>query len=163
MPFAHARLRAAADGRSAQFGIRIRHVMNLEHWQTYYAECGSYLTSLHTQLLAVMSLQGAVALGGLAAMDTGWQALGVGVAGALLEAMFAIFSWRLFVQCGEVCKLMAVMEVQQLHLPENLALKTHLMKSPLFTSRWMKVLILSLSTLFAILLLSAGFALRTGH
>jgi len=137
--------------------------MNGREWQAYYGECGSYLTSLHAQLLAVMSLQGAVAIGGLATMDFERGALGIGAAGALLELMLLTFAWKLFVQCGEVCKMMSIIELEKIKLPADLALKSVLMKKPLFTSKWMRVLILGAGALFAILLAVAGFAIHGGH
>jgi len=105
-----------------------------------------------------MTLQGAVAVGTLAAMDPGRGAITIGLTGAALEMVFLVLAWKLFVQCGEVCRLMSSIEVDHVKVPPNLALKTVLISKPLFTSKVMKGVVLIAGGLFAVALGVAGLA-----
>ena len=40
-----------------------------DYWYTYYSTCVTYITSLHNQFVAVLSIQGALAIGCLAAIE----------------------------------------------------------------------------------------------
>ncbi len=136
--------------------LQSRQAMTRDQWLSYYGDCGAYLGSLHAQLLAVLTLQGVVAIGALAAMVAGEGAAVIGMAGAALEAVFIVVAWKLFVQCGEVCNLMSEIELKHIGIPSGVALKTVLRRKPLFTSKTMQGVVLVAGTLFALALAVGG-------
>lgn len=137
-----------------------------EAWGTYYATCVGYITSLHSQFIAVLSVQGALAIGVLAAkpvldkLGSLSAALSWGVPAA--ELGLTVVAMKLFRQHCVVCWMLARVEQEELGLPLWAGMKGLLgtAGNRLFTSPAIYVLSLIYGLLLAVWL--GLFALRGG-
>jgi hypothetical protein len=127
-------------------------------WLPYYATCSSYMTSLHTQLLATLGLQGVLAIGALSAMTaTGVQGpLWIGIVGFFAEIILTLFAGKLFQQCGIMCGIMSEIEKKVLKVTPELGIKSALMSTPLFTHKPMERLVFAAGLIFAFSLAIVG-------
>ena len=134
-----------------------------EEWLTYYGYCVQYITSLHNQFIATLSIQGALAIGCLAALDsildssngTGLAAI-LGLSGCIMETALTWIAVKLFRQHCVTCWMLARLEQEQLGLPTWAGIKALLGTegSRLFTSPSVFVLTIAYG-----LCLAAGLAL----
>jgi hypothetical protein len=110
-----------------------------ENWLAYYGFCVQYITSLHNQFIAVLSIQGALAIGCLAAIDSAEGSLVppiLGVLGFVMEVALTWIAFKLFRQHCVTCWMLARVEQDRLGLPDWANMKALLgtKGSRLFTS-----------------------------
>jgi len=104
-----------------------------ESWLTYYGVCVEYISSLHNQFIATLSIQGALAIGCLAAIysvpgSSGSRHLGptLGTVGFAMELALTFIAVKLFRQHCVTCWMLARIERERLGLPEWAAMKGQL-------------------------------------
>lgn len=134
-----------------------------EHWLTYYSTCVQYITSLHNQFIATLSIQGLLLAGCLAAVDSfvdspgsKWLAPILGFAGCSMELVLTWIAVKLFRQHCVICWMLARIEQEKLGIPPWGAMKSVLgaRGNRLFTSPGTLIL-----TVIYGLVLSAGSAI----
>lgn len=134
-----------------------------ENWFSYYSTCVQYITSLHNQFIATLSVQGALLAGFLAAIDSladsaksEWLASILGFSGCVMELALTWIAVKLFRQHCVTCWMLSTIEQVKLGIPPLLAMKSLLgtRGNRLFTSPSTLIL-----TILYGLILSAGSAI----
>ncbi len=115
--------------RGHPYEPKVRHVgspskneeKDRKDWHSYYGNCVEYITSLHNQFIAVLSIQGALAIGTLAAIPivTGKGSLAVFLASsvAFTELALMVVATKLFRQHCVICWMLRRVEQEELGLP----------------------------------------------
>jgi hypothetical protein len=112
-------------------------------WLAYYGVCVQYISSLHNQFIAVLSIQGALAIGCLAAIHSlreshrgGHLSFTLGFVGLLMELALTWIGGKLFRQHCVACWMLARIEQEKLGLPNWACIKALLgtQGNRLFTS-----------------------------
>lgn len=113
------------------FGSTAQKEPNQEQWITYYGTCVQYITSLHNQFIATLSIQGALAIGIVAALSsfaepakTGQLASILGFSGLIIELALTWIACKLFRQHCVTCWMLARIEQEKLGLPVWAAMKS---------------------------------------
>jgi hypothetical protein len=103
---------------------------NQERWLGYYGACLQYISSLHNQFIATLSIQGALAIGCLAAIHSVAEAPRgkliaptLGVLGLLMELALTFIAIKLFRQHCVTCWMLARIERERLALPNWASMK----------------------------------------
>lgn len=101
-----------------------------ENWFSYYSTCIQYITSLHNQFVAVLSIQGALAIGSLAVfqflLDRDHAIAHVqlrfiellGISIAATELVLTLIAIKLIRQHCVMCWMLARIEQEKLGLPK---------------------------------------------
>lgn len=104
-------------------------------WLAYYEICIQYITSLHNQFVAILSIQGAVAIACFAGIETltDQAATGVaartglaqilGVSAGAMEFVLTVVAVKLFRQHCVLCWMLARIEQEKLGLPPWASMK----------------------------------------
>jgi hypothetical protein len=139
----------------------------LKDWLEYYDVCVHYISSLHNQFIAVLSIQGAVAIGCLATIHSltqthhiGHLAASAGVPGFSMELALTWISGKLFRQHCVTFWMLARVEQEKLGLPGWASMKTLLgtQGNRLFTAPSTLLLAVAYGLGLGAVLAAGGFA-----